>query len=264
MLRKIKRTSEFEFKLELKEDRFVDPPRPAQRQWLIDQVMEEVADELKHLDQVAQRFVSGNPQELAGYDIAAASLSEQEIMEDWQIPLMQAMADEVACEGMDVLEIGFGRGVAAGMIQAKGVRSHTIVEANPMVVDEYYTPWRARHSQADIRLVSGRWQEKTADLDMYDGIFFHAFPLNEAEVIEYVVHSVTFAAHAFPAMARHLRPGGAFTYMTAEIDSLSRRHQRLLFQHFRRLSFSTIPLKIPADTADAWWADRMVVVRAER
>jgi guanidinoacetate N-methyltransferase len=77
-----------------------------------------------------------------------------------------------------------------------------------------------------------------------------------------MVRSVTFAEHAFAAMAAHLRPGGMFTYLTTEIDSFSRRHQRRLFRHFREISLRIQPLRIPDDTRDMWWAESMVVVRA--
>ena len=74
--------------------------------------------------------------------------------------------------------------------------------------------------------------------------------------------SVTFAAHFFPVAAAHLRPGGVFTYLSNEIDSLSRAHQRLLFAHFRSVRMQRVPLVLPPDVRDAWWADSMVVVEA--
>ena len=51
-------------------------------------------------------------------------------MEDWQTPLMKAMARHVTESHGDVLEVGFGRGVSAELIQRLGVASHTIVEPN--------------------------------------------------------------------------------------------------------------------------------------
>ena len=97
---------------------------------------------------------------------------------------------------------------------------------------------------------------------MYDGILFHAFPLNEQEFVEYVVESVTFAEHFFPFAAKHLRSGGAFTYLTTEIDSLSRRHQRKLYDWFDELTMRVVPVTVPVDTRDQWWADSMVAVKA--
>jgi guanidinoacetate N-methyltransferase len=243
---------------------FVRPPRDSQRIWLLEQAMSEFGDDLEHLDALAKRFVPGRAAVLRDedWDIGQAVLPPQKIMEDWQIPLMRAMAAHVCdCHG-DVLEIGFGRGVSAEFIQQGGVRSHTVVEPNDHSVRAYYMPWREKHSQSDIRLLHGRWQDVEAELGMYDGIFFHAFPLNEREFIEFILRSVTFAEHAFPAMARHLRDGGVFTYLTTEVDSLSRRHQRALFRHFRSLTLSVHAVEVPEDTQDAWWAPSMVVIKA--
>ena len=110
----------------------------------------------------------------------------------------------------------------------------------------------------------GRWQDVIATMGPFDGIFFHAFPLDEQEFLEYVVESITFAEHFFAIAARHLREGGVFTYLTTEIDSLSRRHQRALFEHFRSIEMEVVPVTVPIDTHDTWWAKSMVVVRATR
>ena len=67
-----------------------------------------------------------------------AQLSDQEIMEDWQIPLMEAMAKAITKQGGDILEIGFGRGVSAEMIQKYPIDSHTLIECNANIIDEYF------------------------------------------------------------------------------------------------------------------------------
>lgn len=254
----------FTVELHTKTEDFAATPRAAQRKWMISQAMEEIADDLAFIDQVAPTLVKGHDHQLANElkDITQSSLTDQEIMEDWQTPLMKAMARSVTESHGDILEIGFGRGVSAEFIQKQGVRSHTVVEMNRHSVDQHFVPWRKRHSSSDIRLVEGRWQEVLDQLGLYDGIFFHAFPLNEEEFTRYVLESITFAEHAFEPMADLLRPGGSFTYLTTEINSLSRRHQRRLFRHFRSISIQVEKLSIPSDTRDTWWADKMVVIRA--
>jgi surfactin family lipopeptide synthetase C len=254
--------ADFDLVLHAKKNRFIDPPRPAQRQWLMAQALSEFADDLEHLDAVSRRFVSGAEAKLDAFDISQSQLDDQHIMEDWQTPLMRAMAAQVAHPDGEILEIGFGRGVSAEFIQELGVGSHTIIESNSHSVERHYRPWRRRHAERDIHLIQGRWQDVEDQIGLYDGIFFHAFPLNEKEFVEYVIDSVTFAEHFFPTAAAHLRPGGAFTYLSTEIDSLSRRHQRLLLRHFTSLSLSVEKLEIPADTQDTWWADSMVIVKA--
>lgn len=254
----------FTLQLESSDPAFIATPRKAQRDWLIGQAMAEFTDDLNYLNTIAPNFVTGYDHKIDEdlVDITNEALSQDAIMEDWQQPIMQAMA-RYACESHgDVLEIGFGRGVSAEMIQQEGVRSHTIVEINPHSISHYFTPWRNKHADKKIILHADSWQAVEPTLPLYDAIFFHAFPLNETEFSEYVLNSVTFAEHSFPYMAKHLREGGVFTYLTTEIDSLSRRHQRLLFKYFKTISFHVETLKIPEDTRDTWWAPSMVVIKA--
>jgi amino acid adenylation domain-containing protein len=241
---------------------FISPPRDAQRRWFLSRALEEFADDLQHLDATARSFVRGTDLSAPFPNLTYTSLTEQEIMEEWQVPLMRVMAAHVAAAHGDVLEIGFGRGVSGEFIQQIGVRSHTIVEPDEHIVSRYFEPWRARHADRDISLLRGRWQEIEDRLNLFDGIFFHAVPLDEREFADHMLSGATFAEHAFGPMARHLRPDGVFTYLTTEIDSLSRRHQRRLFEHFREFAASVAPLRVPEDTRDLWWAQSMVVVKA--
>ena len=263
MTRRFRRHEQFEVALHVTGDDFIRPPREAQRSWLLNRAMNEFVDDLLHLDALSRRFVAGRAQGPIG-DRTQAVLRDDEIMEDWQTPVMEAMARAVTETHGDVLEVGFGRGVSATLIQDAGVRSHTIVECNDEVVGRFRR-WRERYPGRDIRLVHGRWQDTTDHLGAYDGIFFHTYPLTDEEYAEHVVRSVTFAEHFFPTAAGHLRDGGAFTYLTNEVDSLSRAHQRLLLRHFRAFTLSLVsPLAIPEDSRDDLWGDSMVVVRAIR
>ena len=241
---------------------FINTPKRSHRKWLLAQALREATADLHHLKDIAARFVPGSDQPHVPRDIQSAKLTEQEIMEDWQYPLMKAMAEYATASHGDVLEIGFGRGVSASMIQAGRVRSHTIIEANPYSVSDHFDPWRQQFPDRDIRMLEGRWQDVMDQLSDYDSIFFHTFPLNEAEFVEYIANSVTFAEHFFPTAAKLLRTGGVFTYLSTEIDSLSRRHQRSLFRYFNEIQMKVMPITVPPDTKDAWWADSMVVLKA--
>ena len=254
--------SDFAIRLDLKNLDFIHPPRHAQKEWLLNQALSEFKDDLIALDSLSERFVAGTPSQLKPYDISHADLEPDAIMEDWQTPIMKAMANLVTESHGDVLEIGFGRGVSSSFIQEYGVRSHTIVESNEQVVRRFHSSWKKSYAGCNTRLLQGRWQDLTDQFEKYDGIFFHAFPLNEQEFLECVLQSITFAEHFFPTAAQHLKPGGVFTYLTTEIDSLSRRHQRLLFRHFSTITLSVQSVEIPPDTKDAWWADSMVVMKA--
>jgi guanidinoacetate N-methyltransferase len=258
----VSRTPAFEIVLNVHDDDFVAPPRETQRNWLLNRVMREARDELLALDRIARRFVPGSTRELPP-DMRHAVLTDEQIMEDWQLPIMKSMAAIVSRGHGNVLEIGFGRGVSAELIQAGGVRSHTIVECNASVIARF-EHWRATHPASDIRLAPGLWQDVIDSLGTFDAIFFHTYALDQDEAVSLVAGSVTFAAHFFAVAAQHLRPGGVFTYLSNEIDSLGREHQRLLFEHFSSVRLERLQLEVPHDVRDAWWADSMMIVEAVR
>ena len=260
MTRKLRRTQSFELLLEVRDDGFIRPPDESQRNWLLNRFVREAGDDLLALDAIARRFVRGGRRELPA-DMRQAELTDEQIMEDWQLPLMEAMAGIAGRAGGDVLEIGFGRGISAGLLQRRELRSHTVIECNDSVIARFER-WRATLPERDIRLVPGLWQDVIGSLGQFDAVFFHTYALDEDESVEFLANSVTFAAHFFPVAAAHLRPGGVFTYLTNEIDSVGRAHQRLLFQHFRELRLQRVALTLPPDVRDAWWADSMVVMEA--
>lgn len=260
MTKRIKRSEKFEISLAIKDDHFIRPPKDAQRNALLNRAMKEFTEDLTALDRQSAAFVAGATQNTFS-DRTQAILSDQEIMEDWQVPVMQAMANVVTESHGDVLEIGFGRGISSAMIQEQEVHSHTIIECNDAIVDRFHQ-WKENFQGKDIRIVHGLWQDVMEGLGHFDGIFFHTYPLNDEEYMNYVHGSVTFAGHFFDTAARHLRPGGVFTYFSNEIDSLSREHQRLILKHFSSFSITVVALNVPDDVKDTWWANSMVVVKA--
>ena len=261
MTRKIKRHKEFEISLQIKRDDFINPPREAQKNWLLNRAIKEFADDLIHLDGLAKQLIRGTDQ-TSFEDRTQKTLNSEEIMEDWQIPVMKAMAEIVTENHGEVLEIGFGRGIASSYIQDGGVQSHTIIECNDSVVARFHQ-WQQQYSDRPIQLIQGKWQDVIDQLEQYDGIFFHTYPLNQEEFLAYVVQSTTFAEHFFPTAASLLRKGGIFTYLSNETDSLSRSHQRLIFKYFTSFTLSIVqPLEIPDDSRDALWGDSLVVIKA--
>ena len=260
MLRRIKRSDKFEISLVIKDEQFIRPPKDAQRNALLNRAVKEFAEDLTALDVQSRAFVEGTIQS-AFADRTQAVLSDQEIMEDWQVPVMQAMSRLVTESGGDILEIGFGRGISSAMIQDHNVRSHTIIECNDAIVERFHQ-WKEGYGGKNISMVHGLWQDVIDDLDSFDGIFFHTYPLNEDEYMNYVNGSVTFAEHFFETAVKHLNPGGAFTYFSNEIDSLSREHQRLILKHFSSFSAEIVELNVPDDVKDTWWANSIVVIKA--
>ncbi|WP_299102871.1 class I SAM-dependent methyltransferase [uncultured Winogradskyella sp.] len=260
-MKRIKRTENFEVTLVVKEDNFINPPKAAQRNAVVNRALKEFSAELNALNEQTKNFVPGET--VVGLsERGQAQLTAQEIMEDWQIPLMKAMAKAIAEDGGDILEVGFGRGISADMIQEHPIDSHTIIECNDLVIEQHFKPWKSKYTAKNIRLVHSLWQDCIDDLGLFDGIFFHTYPLNEDEYMQYVNASITFAEHFFHHAAKHLKPGGSFTYFSNEIASLSREHQHMLLKYFSSFSVHIIPLDMPTDVKDTWWADSMVIIKA--
>lgn len=265
-------TPDFDLYLDVRTQGFLDAPRPAQRNWLLRRMLDEAVDDLQHLQLLAQRYVAGSARpEMAGdwaaqpavYRDGQLLIDGQQVMQDWEAPLMQALARAAAGARGDVAEIGFGLGLSAGFVQALRPRSHTIVECHPDVL-KTLRRWREQHHDADICVAACRWQDWDAPPACFDGLLFDIYPTSEDEYEAEVALAPTFAASFFPTANRLLRPGGVFTYYTNEIDSLSRRHQRLLLEHFSSFSVSVVRNLRPPDDCQYWWADSMAVVAAVR
>eukprot|EP00887_Chlorella_sp_A99_P001235 scaffold14.g1235.t1 len=130
------------------------------------------------------------------YEGAALVDAEGEgVMMGWEAPLMERHAE---IKG-DVLNVGFGMGIADGFIQQHQPRSHTIVEAHPDVYRHMCAQgWDTRPG---VRVVFGRWQDVIEQLGPFDGVFFDTYG-------EYYEDMADFHSH----LPRLLRPGGVYSF----------------------------------------------------
>jgi amino acid adenylation domain-containing protein len=268
----IARLNDFEIRLNITNDRFIRPPKQQQRDWILQRALEEFKDDLIDLDQRADQFVEGSQRvqmkgkwekRTAVYDDSQLIIDGQQVMQDWERPLMKKMAEAAAETHGDVLEVGFGMGISATYMVEMGVKSYSVIECNDEVA-RYFETWRKKYPQLKTRLIHGKWQEVEDQLDMYDAIFFDTYPLDETEFRQHVIENITFAEPFFPYARRHLRKGGVFTYYTNEIDSFSRRHQRLVLKYFDTFSLTLAKALAPPPGCNYWWADSMAVIKAIR
>ena len=95
-----------------------------------------------------------------------------EVMMDWEDSIMKASADYVCENGGDILEIGFGMGIAADYIQANSITSHTIIENHPQVIEKAKA-WA--NGKSNITIVEGDWYDVKDSLSTYDGIFYDTY-----------------------------------------------------------------------------------------
>lgn len=255
------------------EPEFAPAPTPFQRQRVLDQALAEFVEDLQHCDRVVRTFVPGSEHPAISQDWASAEakcdddeliISGQQVMQSWERPLMQALAEEATTTHGDVLEVGFGMAISATMIQELGARSYTVLESNDQVISRF-EKWKESYPGRDLRVVRGRWQDTIEGLGKFDGILFDTEPMIADEWERAVFGPpYAFAAEFFAAAAAHLKPGGIFTYYTSEIDTLSRGHQRLLLAHFDRFTVRRVRGLKPPVGCQYWWADSMVVVTATK
>ena len=91
-----------------------------------------------------------------------------QIMMEWEKPLMQAHIDELKPHG-DVLEIGFGMGYSATHIQTYKPKSYTIIECDPVVIKKC-KEWAKDYD--NVIIIESKWQDVIETLGTYDSIFF--------------------------------------------------------------------------------------------
>lgn len=241
----------------------------ALRSWFMYRLLSEAVADLEALDEAKEDFIAGSKRPFIdeiSWATAAAEYTEgeliiagQQVMQAWEAKLMAAMADITARSHGDVLEIGFGMGISASMIQERGVASHTIIELNNSVLARAQE-WRSTIPHADIRIVNGSWQDTVASLGKFDAVLYDVYPASDIEFAQ--LAEVPFPADFFVAANKLLRPNGVFTYYTNEIDSLSRWHQRHLLQNFRSFTVQVVRDLNPPPDCHYWWAPSMAVVCA--
>jgi len=139
-------------------------------------------------------------------------IDDQPVMESWERPYMEKLADLAAQDGGDVLEIGFGLGLSGKRVQThKNVSTHTIIEANDKVFESLQEFAKAEEANGRPKVVpvKGLWVDALERLkasgSRYDAILYDPYPQNESEQH---LHQFLFMSAARDL----LKPGGRFVY----------------------------------------------------
>ena len=97
--------------------------------------------------------------------------SECEVMMSWESSIMEKSAEFICQSKGDILEIGFGMGICANYIQAQEVKSHTIIEIHPQIIEKLNI-WAS--DKSNVTVIEGDWSD-IGGLGTYDGIFIDTF-----------------------------------------------------------------------------------------
>jgi guanidinoacetate N-methyltransferase len=175
------------------------------------------------------------------------------VMEDWETPYIEELANIATSKGGSILELGFGMAISAGFIQRAQIVKHIIIEANHEVAEK--ARQFASSASHPVEVLEGLWEEvidRVPDGSI-DGILFDTYPLSELEI-----HKNHFGF--FRTAFKKLKSGGIFTYYSDEIDSYHPVHlQKLMEAGFKkeRIQGKVIPMHPPAN-CQYWKAATML------
>jgi type IV protein arginine methyltransferase len=106
------------------------------------------------------------------FSSSIAMFDVEQVMMDWEIPLMQAHAQVVCHNQGDILEVGFGMGISSTYIQQLNPTSHTIIEIHPQIFARAQE-WAS--DKPNVTLIFSDWYDCVDTLSTYDGIFFDTY-----------------------------------------------------------------------------------------
>ena len=175
------------------------------------------------------------------------------VMEDWETPYMEDLADIACSNGGVVLELGFGMGISAGFIQKHDIQKHIIIEVNADVAKKARE--FAKNAPHTTEVLEGLWEdviEQIPDKSL-DGILFDTYPLTEEEVYQ---NHFGF----FEVAYRKLKEGGIFTYYSDEISNFGPVHlDKLHAAGFKAENIKSRIVSIhPPQDCEYWKADTIL------
>ena len=104
--------------------------------------------------------------------ISGSHSPQEEVMMDWEHPIMSASAAYVTQGGGDILEIGFGMGISAGYIQSHSISSYTIIENHPQIISKS-REWAS--GKSNVTIISQSWYDVRNSIGTFDGIFYDTY-----------------------------------------------------------------------------------------
>lgn len=178
-------------------------------------------------------------------------IGDWQVMQDWERPIMEALARAVTQNRGDILEIGFGMGISASEILKNGCHSYTVVEAHP-VVAQHAREWGARQ-EIPVTVVEEFWQDVLPSLPQhFDGILFDTYPLSATERSKNHYDFI-------PLAANWLKTDGVFTYYSDEKLPFRPEHLACIFESFSEVTLIRVDgLEPPAD-CEYWQEDYMIL-----
>lgn len=191
----------------------------------------------------------------ANYTQDSLLIKGYQVMQKWEVPYMQRLAEVATSNGGLILELGFGLGLSAGFIQkSKRIKKHVVIEAHPSVVKFAFKLFPEQLKSGRMNIMQGFWEEIAPLLKdgSFDGILFDTSPLNQETVF---FHFFPFFKEGY----RLLKKGGVFTYFSDEPKEITPKHRRLLEKvGFHKIKYEVCKVSPPATCR--YWDSKTIVV----
>jgi hypothetical protein len=149
----------------------------------------------------------------------------EEVMGDWETPLMKRTSEIVRTTNGNYLEIGFGLGIFSTNCWSPDMESYTIVEIHNQILPYLYQ-WAK--DKPNVRIIEGDWFDNIELINdrIYDGIYFDThMDDNRPEFRNLVVNS-------------QLKEGGIFSYFTMGDGDV--------FNYVDKLNLENVTLTLPS------------------
>lgn len=179
------------------------------------------------------------------------------VMEAWEHPYMQRLAEIASSQGGTVLELGFGMAISATYMQknknsaAHPLDTHHIIDANNQQAARA-DKWAVETAKSKVVIHRGySWDVAPGLRDgFFDGILYDTYPLQPGKV---GTHHRDFINDA----ARLLKKGGVFTYFSNDAPDLTEMDMSLL----RDAGFKCTTEQVPTDTPPdcEYWRHKYLV-----
>lgn len=174
------------------------------------------------------------------YTNASLKVGDAYVMHEWERPLIQKMVNDLRLTREDtVLEVGYGMGISATMIQVFEPERHTLVEPHPVIMKKA-EQWR--NGRENIELVSRYWQQLDLGNKRYSAIFFDPYGDSIEAVIEENLEFIGFASRFLLAENGRL----ALFCIHPTLDEF---YQDYIAHYFRRVELSYVAVA-PKETDD--------------
>jgi guanidinoacetate N-methyltransferase len=184
-----------------------------------------------------------------------------QVMQSWEKPLMDAMADAVTYKDANILEVGYGLGICSRRIQESSPRVHVIIEANEEVAATARHDFEGLIALGKVHVINAFWQDlvdgeewfRNLGLESFDGIVFDTFPLSSEELRR---NHFAFLPTAF----KLLRSRGRVTYFSDETESLSEFHQHELVGLPNHPQVSMQAIEVTPWPSCEYWHDNQILL----